>query len=99
MKQRQPGSSLEALLLERPVDIKAVEEEKRRLLQNQQRCWFSGLFTRVTSKRHPNHRAYKLGLKNGKSYERRRILDLLEQWLNDPYGDFDVTLQMIKDSK
>lgn len=41
-------------------------------------------------------KAYEVGINIGVHQERIRILTLLEEWLNDDYGDFDKMLVRIK---
>lgn len=41
-------------------------------------------------------KAYEVGVSIGTNQERARILTLLEEWLNDDYGDFDKMLMRIK---
>ena len=41
-------------------------------------------------------KAYEVGIQIGTQKERIRILKILEEWLNDPYGDFDKTITLIK---
>jgi hypothetical protein len=41
-------------------------------------------------------KAYKAGVSVGTHEERLRILVILDKWLNDPYGDFDKTIALIK---
>lgn len=35
-------------------------------------------------------------IEKGQRMERERIIKLLEEWLNDDYGDFGDTLKLIK---
>lgn len=45
-------------------------------------------------------RGYNYGFSDGnaegKAWEQRRIIKLLEEWLNDDNGDFGDTLKLIK---
>jgi hypothetical protein len=45
---------------------------------------------------HIEDKAYEVGIRIGTQQERLRILTLLEEWLNDDYGDFDKMLVRIK---
>jgi len=42
---------------------------------------------------------YQLGLYEGKMSERERIIKILDEWVNDPYGDFDTAIELIKGEK
>lgn len=36
-------------------------------------------------------------IRTGAQQERARVLKILDEWVNDPYGDFDTAVALIKE--